>query len=296
MKEQDNWTEIITPDRKFFSLKIKEVLDYWDLILLFVRRDFVSFYKQTILGPAWYVLQPLMQTSIYAVMFGGAFKIAQETSVPSFLFYLSGTVSWWYFAQSVTKTSNTFTANAHIFGKVYFPRLTVPFSILLSNLIGFSIQFFLFICIYMGYIFLGDFNSQIGISQILWIPLLILNMAMLGLGIGLIISSLTTKYKDFQQFIGFGVQLLMFASPVIVPISIAEKMSKANPEGWGGLLKSVLDYNPMSPIIEGFRSVFFTDYQFDINKVGYSLSVAFILFVFGVLLFRKTEQNFMDTV
>ena len=296
MKEQDNWTEIITPDRKFFSLKIKEVLDYWDLILLFVRRDFVSFYKQTILGPAWYVLQPLMQTSIYAVMFGGAFKIAQETSVPSFLFYLSGTVSWWYFAQSVTKTSNTFTANAHIFGKVYFPRLTVPFSILLSNLIGFSIQFFLFICIYMGYIFLGDFNSQIGISQILWIPLLILNMAMLGLGIGLIISSLTTKYKDFQQFIGFGVQLLMFASPVIVPISIAEKMSKANPEGWGGLLKSVLDYNPMSPIIEGFRSVFFADYQFDINKVGYSLSVAFILFVFGVLLFRKTEQNFMDTV
>ncbi|MBI34596.1 MAG: ABC transporter permease [Flavobacteriales bacterium] len=296
MKEQKNWTEIITPERKFFSLKLNEVLDYWDLILLFVRRDFVSFYKQTILGPAWYVLQPLIQTCIYALMFGSAFKIAKETSVPSFLFYLSGTVSWWYFAQSVTKTSNTFTANAHIFGKVYFPRLTVPFSILISNLIGFSIQFFLFICIYTGYIFFGGFESQIGLNEILWIPVLIINMAMLGLGIGLIISSLTTKYKDFQQFIGFGVQLLMFASPVILPISIAEKMSNENPEGWGGLLKTVLEYNPMSPIIEGFRSVFFTDYQFDINRIGYSLSIGFILFIFGALLFRKTEQNFMDTV
>jgi len=292
MKDQEEWTEIITPDRKFFSLKLKDVFDYWDLILLFVRRDFVAFYKQTILGPAWYLLQPLIQTAIYAVMFGNILSISEETGVPSLLFYLSGTVTWWYFAQSVTKTSNTFTANAHIFGKVYFPRLTVPFSILISNLIGFGIQFTLFIAIYIGYVSLTDLDYTFSLSGLWFIPLLVLTMALLGLGIGLIVSSLTTKYKDFQQFIGFGVQLLMFASPVIMPVSIAE--SKAGE--WGKVLTTVLEYNPMTSVIEGFRAIFFSGYKFDTSNITYSLTVAIVLFTFGVLLFKKTEQNFMDTV
>lgn len=292
MNEEEEWTEIIIPERKFFSLKLKDVFDYWDLILLFVRRDFVAFYKQTILGPAWYLLQPLIQTAIYAVMFGNILSISEETGVPSLLFYLSGTVTWWYFAQSVTKTSNTFTANAHIFGKVYFPRLTVPFSILISNLIGFGIQFTLFIAIYIGYVSLTDLDYTFSLSGLWFIPLLVLTMALLGLGIGLIVSSLTTKYKDFQQFIGFGVQLLMFASPVIMPVSIAE--SKAGE--WGKVLTTVLEYNPMTSVIEGFRAIFFSGYKFDMSNITYSLIVAIVLFTFGVLLFKKTEQNFMDTV
>lgn len=292
MNEEEEWTEIIIPERKFFSLKLKDVFDYWDLILLFVRRDFVAFYKQTILGPAWYLLQPLIQTAIYAVMFGNILSISEETGVPSLLFYLSGTVTWWYFAQSVTKTSNTFTANAHIFGKVYFPRLTVPFSILISNLIGFGIQFTLFIAIYIGYVSLTDLDYTFSLSGLWFIPLLVLTMALLGLGIGLIVSSLTTKYKDFQQFIGFGVQLLMFASPVIMPVSIAE--SKAGE--WGKILTTVLEYNPMTSVIEGFRAIFFSGYKFDMSNITYSLIVAIVLFTFGVLLFKKTEQNFMDTV
>jgi lipopolysaccharide transport system permease protein len=284
-----NWTEVITPKRKVFAIGIKDLLDFKDLMFLFVRRDFVSYYKQTILGPFWYILQPLMQTAIYSIMFGSIFNISSSTGVPSVLFYLSGTVFWWYFSQSLIKTSNTFTANAHIFGKVYFPRLIVPISVLISNLIGFAIQFILFVLIYLYFAFTTDIGRNFNFSYLLLLPLLILNMAVLGLAIGLIISSLTSKYKDFKQFIGFGVQLLMFASPVIVPLSIVhEKFPK-----W---THPLLEYNPMTPIIESLRAVFFENYAYSFSGLIYSGSTALILVFIGYVLFSKTEQNFMDTV
>lgn len=289
VNSEENWSEIIEPKRKILSLDLKELFKYKDLILLFVRRDFVAFYKQTILGPFWYVLQPLLQTAVYSLMFGNIFSIKEETGVPQILFYLIGTVSWWYFSQSLVKTANTFSDNAHIFGKVYFPRLTVPVSVLLSNLIGFGIQFALFLCFYFYFAIDGSVNPSIMLENIWKIPLLIILMALMGLGMGLIISSLTTKYKDFKQFIGFGVQLLMFASPVIVPLSIVYKKFPS----W---THPILEYNPMTGVIEGFRSVFFEDYEFNWNSIAYTTIVAVVLFTLGILIFKKTEQNFIDTV
>lgn len=283
------WTENITPKKSVSIYNIKELFNYKDLISLFVKRDFVTLYKQTILGPFWYVITPIIQTVIYTMMFGNIFSISDSTGIPAILFYLSGSVTWAYFSQSVIKTSNTFSSNADIFGKVYFPRLVVPISILVSNLIGFGIQFLLFILFFLYYSFFTDLEFAFEFINILWFPVLLLNMALLGLGIGLIVSSLTTKYKDFKQFIGFGIQLLMFMSPVIVPMKIVV-------EKFPSWAIPILEYNPMTPIIEGFRAAFFTDYAFDFSGLIYSGSVALILFVCGFYIFSKTEQNFMDTV
>ena len=283
------WTEIITPKKTVSVFNLKELLNYRDLISLFVKRDFVTLYKQTILGPFWYVITPIVQTVIYTMMFGSIFSISDSTGIPAILFYLSGSVTWAYFSQSVIKTSNTFSGNADIFGKVYFPRLVVPISVLISNLIGFGIQLLLFVLFFLYYYFFSGVSLSFNPVNLLWIPVLLLNMALLGLGIGLIVSSLTTKYKDFKQFIGFGIQLLMFMSPVIVPMSIVN-------EKFPDWSKPILEYNPMTPIIEGFRAAFFENYVFDFSDLIYSGSVAIVLFVFGFYIFGKTEQNFMDTV
>ena len=283
------WTEVITPKNKISIIDVKQLIQYKDLILLFVKRDFVTLYKQTILGPSWYLIQPIVQTTIFAIMFGNLFSISEETGIPSVIFYLSGNISWIYFSQSVIKTSNTFSANAYIFGKVYFPRLVAPISIMISNLIGFAIQFLLFISFYLFYVITGIVSPSISISSLILIPLLILNMSILGLGIGLLISSLTTKYKDFKQFIGFGVQLLMYMSPVIVPMSI---IMNRFPK-W---TIPFLEYNPMTPIIEGFRVAFFNQYNYDLNQLIYSFFIAIVFFISGAILFNKTEQNFIDTV
>lgn len=288
-EQEDSWTEVIVPRRKVFTTNFSELVKYKDLILLFVRRDFVAVYKQTVLGPFWYIIQPLLQTAVYSIMFGNIFSIKDETGVPSILFYLMGTVAWSYFSQSLIKTANTFSDNAHIFGKVYFPRLAVPVSVLLSNLIGFGIQFTLFVCFFIYFLLTDDLNGAFVLQSLWKLPILILLMAMLGLGMGLIISSVTTKYKDFKQFIGFGVQLLMFASPVIVPLSIVYERFPAWTHG-------IVKYNPMSGVIEGFRSVFFEGYAFNWLEVGYTACVALILFTAGMLIFNKTEQNFIDTV
>ena len=283
------WTEVIKPEKKFLKLGLKDLFKYRDLVFLFVKRDFISIYKQTVLGPFWYILQPLLQTLIYSVMFGNIFSIKEQTGVPHILFYLIGTVSWWYFAQTLIKTANTFTENAHIFGKVYFPRLTVPVSVIISNFIGFGIQFLMFLCFYTYFGFIGKVEISVMFNNIWKIPILIIIMAMLGLGIGLIISSLTTKYKDFKQFIGFGVQLLMFASPVLVPLSIVQTKF---PKG----VLPILEYNPMTGVIEGFRSIFFENYDFNWNEVGYTATLAILFLISGILVFNKTEQNFIDTV
>jgi lipopolysaccharide transport system permease protein len=278
-----DWTMTIEARRGLFDLRLAELWHYRDLVLLFVRRDFVAIYKQTILGPLWYLIQPLLTTLTFTFIFGQLASLSTD-GLPQFLFYMSGTVVWSYFAACLTKTSETFVQNAHLFGKVYFPRLAVPVSILISNLITFLIQFALFLLFVLYFLARG---SEIRVNW-MWValsPLLVLIMAGLGLGFGVIISSLTTKYRDLRFLVTFGVQLLMYATPVIYPVSsIPERFQ------WALLA------NPMTPIVEAFRFAFLGAGTVDPAHLLYSF--VFMLFVvfLGSVIFNRVEQTFMDTV
>jgi len=285
------WDEIIRPKRGWFDINLSELWRYRDLVMMFVKRDFVSIYKQTILGPLWYIIQALFTTLIFTIVFGNIAKLSTD-GIPPILFYLSGVVCWNYFSQCLTKTSATFIANANIFGKVYFPRLTVPVSTVISNLIGFAIQLLILLCFlgyYMHYGFKSGDNSPIIYPNpnitILLFPFLIILMAGLSLGIGIIISSLTTKYRDLQQVVVFGVQLLMYATPVIYPLS-----------SLGGNFRLIVLINPMTPIVETFRYSFLGSGMFSWNYLVYSLISTIIIFFIGILLFNRVERSFMDTV
>jgi len=280
--EKEKWDVDIKPSTGLLDIKLKEIWSYRDLLLLLVRRDFVSVYKQTILGPIWFFIQPLLTTIIFTVVFGKIAKIPTD-GVPPMLFYLTGITLWNYFADCVNATSDTFTKNASIFGKVYFPRIIVPVSVVCSNLIKFGIQFILLVG-FWTYFFVQGGNFQLNINLLL-LPYLILVMAGLGLGIGMIISSLTTKYRDLTFLISFGVQLLMYASPVIYPIS-------SLPEKY----KIFILANPMSSIIETFRYAALGTGSFNLLHLAYSSGVAiFVLFV-GNIIFNQVEKSFMDTV
>lgn len=278
----EKWDLIIQPKRSLFDLPLKELWHYRDLIMLFVRRDFVSAYKQTILGPLWYLIQPLLTTITFTVIFGNIAQLPTD-GLPQFLFYMSGTVIWTYFANCLTKTSETFTSNAHLFGKVYFPRLAVPISILFSNLFTFTIQFALFL-LFIGYFALRGTvlhpNWWIALS-----PILILMMAGLGLGFGIIISSLTTKYRDLRFLVQFGVTLLMYATPVIYPVS-------SIPERFQGLIEA----NPMTSIVETFRYAFLGAGSVDIGQLVYSFIFMIVVVFIGVVIFNRVEATFMDTI
>jgi lipopolysaccharide transport system permease protein len=278
---EEHWS--IEPQRNLFDLRLGELWRYRDLVLLFVRRDFVAVYKQTILGPLWYLIQPILTAIIFTFIFGQIASLPTD-GLPQFLFYMSGTVVWSYFAECLNKTSNTFVQNANLFGKVYFPRMTVPTSILISNLITFIIQFALFLALVLYFILRGTlihFNW-------LWIffsPILILMMAGLGLGFGIIISSLTTKYRDLRFLVTFGVQLLMYATPVIYPTSsIPERFQ------W------VILANPMTPIVEAFRYGFLGAGSVDTAPLLYSFGFMVIIVGVGAMIFNRVEQTFMDTV
>ena len=276
------WTEIIRPHGQIFDLKLKELWKYRDLIYLFVHRDFVAQYKQTILGPAWHFIQPLFTTIIFTVIFG---KIAQLSTdgAPPFLFYMSGTVIWTYFSTVLTATSSTFTANTAIFGKIYFPRLVIPVANLFSKLIAFAIQFFFFLC-FLGYFIWQGSDIQPNI-WVLATPLLLLMMAALGFGLGIIISAMTTRYRDLIVLVGFGVQLLMYASPIIYPLSTLPEEWRF----WAGL-------NPVAPIVELFRYAYLGTGSTDLTMLGMSfLMISGILFV-GIIMFNKVERTFMDTI
>lgn len=280
--EEQEWTEIITPQKGWFDLRLKELWQYRDLILLFVRRDFVTVYKQTILGPLWYLIQPLMTSLVYLVVFKNIANLSTDGQ-PAMLFYLCGVSIWEYFARSLNTTSNTFIDNANIFGKVYFPRLTVPVSVVISNLISFGIQFLLFLGFYAFFWFSGA-----DLQPNLWLlatPYLLLLMALFGLGLGIIVSSLTTKYRDLRFLVQFGIQLFMYASPIIYPLSsLPEKYQK------------LMIFNPVAPIIEGFRYAFLGTGTISISMLAYSSLVVFVVFIFGVALFNRVEKTFMDTV
>jgi len=279
---EENWDLVIEPPKGWFALHLRDLWQYRDLVVLFIRRDFVATYKQTILGPLWHIIQPLLTTLMFTVVFGKIAKLSTD-NVPQFIFYMAGTTVWNYFAQCLTRTSNTFIANAPIFGKVYFPRMTVPVSVVLSQLIAFAIQFSFFLVIY------GLFWARGAPIHPNWavslLPLLLLMMAGLGLGFGVIISSMTTKYRDLQVLVQFGVQLWMYATPVIYPLSSA-------PEKYRWLV--VL--NPMSSIVETFRYAFFGEGVFSWVNLGYSAGFTVVLLVVGMALFNRVERTFMDTV
>jgi len=280
--EDQNWSLVIRPQRNLFDLRLGELWHYRDLVGLFVRRDFVSIYKQTILGPLWYLIQPLLTTVMFTVVFGKIANLPTD-GLPQFLFYMSGTVIWTYFAECLNKTSVTFVQNAQLFGKVYFPRLAVPVSILISNLITFIIQFG-FLLMFMVYFMLRGSSARPNL-WILLLPLLILLMAGLGLGFGIIISSLTTKYRDLRFLVTFGVQLLMYATPVIYPIS-------SIPARFRPLILA----NPMTPIVEGFRYALLGAGTINPVYLLYSLGFMLLVLLSGVLIFNRVEATFMDTV
>jgi lipopolysaccharide transport system permease protein len=251
-------------------------------MMMFVKRDFVSFYKQTILGPLWFFIQPLFTTIVYSFIFGNLAGLSTD-GLPQPLFYMAGITAWNYFAECLTKTSTVFKDNANIFGKVYFPRLILPLSIVVSNLVRFGIQLLLFIAM-MGYY--ASTGAHFSITwTILLFPVLILMMALLGLGLGLIITALTTKYRDLSFLVVFGVQLLMYATTVIYPLSAAP-----------GKLKSLIELNPMTGIIEAFRYSFLGAGEVNVGTLGYSIIFAITVMLIGVVIFNKTERTFVDTV
>ena len=278
---------LIRPKSGWFDLPIKELFRYKDLILLFVKRDFVSLYKQTVLGPAWAVIQPFLTTIVFSLVFGSIAGLAPE-GVPSFLFYLSGTVIWTYFANCLTRTSDTFIANAAILGKVYFPRLVMPVSTVLSKLIDFAIQYGFFLVFLVIY---GLTGAAIRPNWlILLTPLLLLQLAMLSLGCGVIISAATTKYRDLRMLVSFGVQLWMYASPVAYDMF---SMSAFAP---GGKYYSLYMLNPVTPIVNLFRYAYLGLGQVDWQSYGISWAVTCCLLFAGIVLFSRVEKTFMDTV
>ena len=281
----EHYTSVIKPKNSLLHINLQEIWDYRDLLILFVRRDIVATYKQTVLGPLWLIIQPLITSVVYAIVFGAMAGLSPE-GLDSFTFYLTGTTAWIFFSECLTKTSNTFVGNASIFGKVYFPRLVVPLSIVLSNLFKLGIQLVILAIVMLIQFYTKDDSGIHFNKHIVLLPLLIFIMGGLGLAFGIFISSVTTKYRDFTYLVGFGVQLLMFASPVIYPVSRMEKMGI----GW------IVALNPMTPVIEAFRYSLVGVGNLNYTHLAYSMGFMLAFLLFSVIMFNKVEKNFMDTV
>jgi lipopolysaccharide transport system permease protein len=280
---KDSWDLIIRPKNNILSLNFRELWQYRDLLSMFVRRDIVTVYKQTILGPIWYFLQPLLTMLVYVVVFANIAGISTD-GIPQALFYLSGIIIWNYFSECFMQTSDTFSQNQDMFGKVYFPRLILPLSKVVSGLIKFFIQFLLFVGFYLYFLIIGTEIAP-NIMFLITVPLLLIQMAALGLGLGLIFTSLTTKYRDLKFLVQFGVQLLMYATPIIYPIStIPDKF------------KIYILLNPLSHIVETFKLAFLGKGEFLVGSMIYSLCFTLVILLIGILIFNKTERSFMDTV
>ena len=280
--QSEDWSLVIKGQTSLFDLKFHDLWQYRDLLLMFVKRDFVSFYKQTVLGPLWFFIQPIFTTIVFVFVFGNLAGISTD-GLPQYLFYLSGITAWNYFSDCLSKTSTVFRDNAAIFGKVYFPRLIMPLSIIVSNLIRFAVQLMLliFMMIYFG-IRGDDFHIT---YALFFFPLLVVLMALLGLGSGLIITAMTTKYRDLTFLVTFGVQLLMYGTTVIYPLSAAPIKYK-----W------IIELNPMTGIIEAFRFAFLGKGEFTVWSISYSTIVSLIVLFLGIIIFNKTEKNFVDTI
>ncbi|MFK7782448.1 MAG: ABC transporter permease [Psychroserpens sp.] len=284
--QKDEWLFTISSKRKLIDLNFKEIWRYRDLLLLFVKRDIVTVYKQTILGPLWYLIQPLFTSVVFTLVFNNLGSISTG-GIPPFLFNLAGITAWNYFKECLTKTSSTFTANKNIFGKVYFPRVIMPLSITISNLLKFGIQLIIFLGFFIYYYASGfdlGFNNKLFLF-----PVYVIMMGLIGLGLGMIISSMTTKYRDLNILVGFAVQLLMYVSAVPYPISEAKAKF---PEK----IALLVEYNPLTQIIEGFRYMLLDTGTFSWFGFFYTLIVSVILFLIGLVIFNRTEKSFIDTV
>ena len=281
-KSKESFDVIIKPVHGWFNINFKEIIQYWDLILLFVKRDFVVYYKQTILGPLWYIIQPLVNSVIFTIIFNKVAKIPTD-GIPPFLFYMAGTVTWGYFAACLTQTSNIFVANSEIFGKVFFPRITVPISIVITGLFQFIIQFVIFLGFLLYYWFKG---AQVEPNIMMFtLPLILLQMAILGLGMGILISSLVTKYRDLTFAMTFAVQIWMYLTPVVYPLTqVPEKF------------RFFYMFNPMVSIVECFRGAFLGGSSIEPSFILISVLMTISLFFIGVVLFSRIEKTFMDTV
>ncbi|RZK28620.1 MAG: ABC transporter permease [Hymenobacter sp.] len=278
----DYWTETVEARTSLLDLRLGDVWHYRDLVMMFVRRDFVSNYKQTILGPLWFLIQPLLTTFTYYIIFGNVAKLSTD-GMPGMVFYMAGTTVWGYFSQSLTSVATVFTTNAQIFGKVYFPRLTMPLSIVISNLVRFSIQFVMFLGIWAY--FLVTTNILHPNWLMVLTPVLIIIMGLLSLGLGIIFSAMTTKYRDLAMLLTFGVQLLMYAVPVIYPLSSVPAKYK-----WAILA------NPMTAVLETFRYAFLGSGTFSWAQLGYSACATLAILALGTIMFNKVEKSFTDTV
>ena len=282
---EEKWDIIITNRSKLFDIDFKEIWRYRDLVFMYVKRDFITFYKQTILGPLWYFIQPVFTTIMFMFVFGGIAGISTD-GVPQAVFYMAGLLCWNYFADCFNRTSNTFSSNKGIFGKVYFPRLVVPLAGVISNLVKFGIQFILFIGVYLYFVFQGvHFNIN---ATILLFPVYIIMLAALGLGTGMLVSSLTIKYRDLNFLISFGIGLLMYATPVIYPLSV---LKESHPEYLWMLLA-----NPLTSILESFKYAFTGVGMFSWAYLLYSFVVIALLFIWGLLVFNRVQRNFMDVI
>ena len=281
---KDNWTLIIKPHQKLWSVDLGEIWRYRDLIQLFVKRDVVVQYKQTILGPLWYIIQPVLTVIMNMVVFGGIAKMSTD-GVPQPLFYMAGNVCWLYFANCLNQTSNTFVANQNMFGKVYFPRLAIPIATVLSNLFRFGIQLALFIVLWIWFVARGA-HVSVNVSTLVLLPVFIVMLAGLGLGFGILVSSMTTKYRDLRILFTFIVQLWMYATPIVYPISMVSE----------GTLRTLMLANPMTSIIEAFKYATLGQGYFSWGALGYSFAFMSILLVIGVVVFNKVQRSFMDTV
>ncbi|WP_026903747.1 ABC transporter permease [Pedobacter glucosidilyticus] len=283
VQAQEEWDLEIQPKNKLFDLQLKEVWHYRDLMWLFVKRDFVAQFKQTILGPLWHVIQPALTTMMFLLVFGKIARIPTDGIAPA-AFYMAGLTIWNYFAACLTGTSGTFTANASIFGKVYFPRIVMPLSVVISNMVKFAIQFALLIVVMVYYHFNG-YPIQLS-ANLLFIPFIVLLMAGIGLGLGIIISSVTTKYRDFAVLLSFAVQLLMYATPVIYPLSYLQ----------GKSFRWLVDINPLSAVVESFKYVLFSKGYVDPLHILYSIIFMLLSVGIGYIIFNRVEKSFMDTV
>ncbi|MCS6819327.1 MAG: ABC transporter permease [Chitinophagales bacterium] len=279
----EKWDIEISSEQKWIVLNFSEIWRYRDLLYMFIKRDVVATYKQTILGPLWFFIQPILTTIIFLVVFGKVARLPTDGS-PSTLFYLAGVVMWQYFSTSLTATSNTFVNNAAIFGKVYFPRIILPLSTALSNLVKFSAQFVLYIFVVLFYVFKGEITLKIN-AGLLFFPLLLVLMVISALGIGLIITSLSVKYRDIQFLTSFGVQLLMYATPVIYPLSVVPQK-----------LQPYILINPMTAVIEGTRQAFSGFGNFNGAMLLPALISSVLLFVTGVIVYNRMEKSFIDKV
>ncbi|WP_179005931.1 ABC transporter permease [Winogradskyella forsetii] len=290
MKNTDeHWLYVISSQKKLIDFNFKEIWRYRDLLFLFVKRDIITLYKQTVLGPLWYLIQPLFTSLIFTLIFNNLADIPTGEGVPNFLFNLAGITSWNYFKDCLVGTSDTFKKNENIFGKVYFPRVIMPMSVVVSNLLKFGIQLLVFIGFYIYYLyFTGETYSVLPQSTIVFLPLLIGLMALLGLGLGMIISSMTTKYRDLTFLVQFGVQLLMYGSAVMYPMSYFK--DKLPNYYW------FIEWNPIAIIIELFRTMALGIGSLDIYKLTYAVIISFIVFLIGLVIFNKTEKSFIDTI